>query len=91
MQQDKSIEVNNTTLKITKETTTQEVLNFFKEHDSKLVENISKTNTIDYQGHQLSLDYLKPKDLANQLNQKCDNIIKIEYNVERVKANSLER
>lgn len=91
MQQDKSIEVNNTTLKITKETTTQEVLNFFKEHNSNLVENISKTNTIDYQGHQLSLEYLKPKDLANALNQQSNNVAKIELSLDRILDKSLSR
>lgn len=91
IQHDKSTEVNNTTLKITKETTTQEVLNFFKEHNSNLVENITKTNTVDYQGHKLNLDYLKPKDLANALNQQSNNVAKIELSLDRILDKSLSR
>lgn len=91
IQHDKSIEVNSTTLKITKETTTQEVLNFFKEHNSNLVENVTKTNTIDYQGHKLSLDFIKPKDLATQLNHISNNIARIELKLERNLTNDISR
>lgn len=81
----------NNQLNITNNTTVNEVLNFFKNIDSKLIEGISLNNSIDYRGHQVSLDFIKPRDLANCLNQKCDNTVKIEFNMERGRNKEIER
>ena len=78
-------------LSITKETSVNDVLNFFKNIDNKLVENISKIHSIDYQGHQISLDYIKPRDLANSINQMCNNVAKIELNIDRDRTKGIDR
>lgn len=76
---------------ISKDTSVNDVLKFFNNVDNKLVENIIKNNSIEYQGHQISLDFIKPRDLANYINQKCDNVAKIELNLDRDRNKGIDR
>lgn len=81
----------NTTLKLDKNSTIDNVLTFFEKSAPDIVNTIRENNTIDYKRHTIKLEHANPKFVAEQINEKANTGIKIELDKNLEKSRGFER